>query len=246
MKKNIKTISIFASSLFIFAALSGVAFAENLENIKTKADREIVRRVEKLNGLASRIQDMKNISAEGKASLVSQVQNQAASLNTLKTQIDAATSTESIKADIKLVDESYRIFSLVMPQGTIYSAVDRITTLVTYMSQIGAKLQARINALGTSGTPPINLTATLTDYATKVSDAQSKAQEAFNEVSTLVPDQGDKTIKQKNINTLKDARSKIKTAREDLIAARKDINILRENLAKYNSSGNASSTSERE
>ena len=46
-------------------------------------------------------------------------------MNTLQSQIDAdaaADATSSLKTDIQSITKSYRIFALVIPQGTIEAA----------------------------------------------------------------------------------------------------------------------------
>lgn len=250
MRNTIKIPSSLIAIMLVFNIGFPIAFAQgtstvskNVTQIKDRADRELNRRVDALNNLGNRIQNMKNISEDGKSTLISQLQNQVNALNNLKGQIDAEASTTALKAEVKSITDSYRIFALVIPQGTIYSAVDRITTIVTYMSLIGAKLQARINAISTSGASvPIAITATMADYTTKLNDAQASTQTAFNEILNLVPDQGDQTVLQSNTAALKDARSKIKTAHEDIIAARKDINIIRKSLPKEKSANENAST----
>ncbi len=255
MKRN--TIKIFSSLIavtLVFVMGSSAVFAQNTETTlpraaiqsKDRADKELVRRVEALNNLEARIQQMRSISSTGKSNLVSQLQNQINALTNLKGVIDAEASSTALKAELKSVTDSYRVFALIIPQGTIYSSLDRINIIVSYMSLIGAKLQTRINAITASGVvAPITLTTAMSDYAAKLNDAEAKVQAAFSEISNLVPDQGDQTVLQSNNAALKDARSKIKIAHEDIIASRKDINTVRESLLKEKSTtANASTTAQ--
>jgi len=204
---------------------------------KDNADKEISRRTNALSALSDRIEQMKNVSSSDSSSLMGQVQSQISALATLKTQIDVDTSTTTLKEDVKSITDSYRIYMLVIPQGALLAAVDRIDTLVTAMTTVGAKLQDRITVAESSGTDVSSVQATMTDYQAKVADAQAQATAAQGEIANLQPDNGVSSIATANTTALKDARVKVQAAQKDLTAARKDLATITKFLSK-----NASAT----
>jgi len=224
-------IGVSASASVNATVNTGVVTAA-MTRAKTRADQELTRRVTALNDLSVRIGQMKNISADDKTTLQGQLSNQVTALTSLQSQIDVEASSTALKTEVQSITDSYRIFALVMPQGRIYAAVDRISTITTYMTELGTKLQTRISAAQSAGADVTVANGAMTDYNAKVADAKSQAQAVITEVSPLVPDQGDKTVMASNTAALKDARAKITSAMKDLIAARKDVDTIRKNLPK--------------
>ena len=136
------------------------------------------------------------------------------------------------------------MFALVLPQGRIAAAADREVTLVSMMSTLGAKLQARVQAAGQGGNDVTALTAALTDTASKLQDAQTQAEAAVSVSAALTPDNGNATVMASNTAALKAARGDIKTAQTDLVAARKDITAIVVGLKTVSTSTAASSTAQ--
>jgi len=97
------------------------------------------------------------------------------------------------------------------------------------LTEISQKLQSRISQLP-SGTDTTAMQASMSDLAAKVADAQSLAKAAVDEVSGLVPDNGDENLMKSNTEALQDARSKIIAAQKDLKAAVTDIQTIRKGL----------------
>lgn len=203
--------------------------AQRVSTMQSRGDREIDARVESLNKLSARIQEMKNVSASEKASISATIQSEIGALGTLKARIDAGTSTTTVRGDVQSIAPAYRIYALIMPQLHIIAASDRIITLVGMMNTLGIKLQSRLSA---SATVDASLQAKLTDFNAKTADAGVQAQAAVSLVAGLRPDQGNQTIMQSNLAALKDARSKIRTAEQDLKTARKDAQDIIKELVK--------------
>ena len=208
------------------------AEAKTVARLKDRASAEIARRTEALQRLSTRIQDFKNISSSDKAALAGNIESQLQELATLKTTIDADTSTTTLRTDVESITKSYRTYALVIPQATVMAAIDRVNTLAAQMSQISDKLGARL-AQATTTTPRLSAAQTaLADLRAKVADAQTQAKNALAAVSGLQPDNGDKTVMQSNITALKGARSMIQAAHKDLETARKDIPTILRGLPK--------------
>ena len=259
MNKNIVTAATILGALVILVSAVSPAFAvssistssstraamlaQKITTAQQRADQEIARRITALNALITRINGMQKLSADEKTSLASSTQGQITLMNNLQAQIAAdaaANSTTSLKADIQSITKAYRVYMLIIPQGNIEAAADRVLTVAATLTDLSTKLQARIasSTVNTSGAQ-----AALTDMNAKIADANTQANAANSEVASLVPDNGVQTVMQSNTAALKDARSKIQAAQKDLIAAQKDASTIVKDL-RISASITATSTSQ--
>lgn len=243
----------FAAAAVAALLVPAAAFAQGVgatvqttvqTNLETKAisraDQEIDRRVGALNAQVARLNQMQRLSADAKRSLIAGTQAQIDALTALKAQIDASTSTASLKAEVQSITKSYRIFALIMPQNAIVAAADRAVTIVGLLNTLGSKLAARV-ASSTGDTSAAQ--AALADLSAKINDANTQAQAAVTAVASLQADNGDKTIQASNASALKSARGDIQAAQADLVAARKDVAAVLQALhISAEASANASST----
>jgi hypothetical protein len=211
------------------------ALQQRMATTQTKADQLIDQRITSLNALITRVQGLRNVSDAQKASVVAMVQSLMTTLTNLKAQIAADTSTTTLKNDTQSITQAYRVYALVIPQLNIVAASDRIDTIVSMMSTIGTKIQARL-ATDSTLAAMNSIQSALSDFSAKLTDAGTQAQTAVTEVTALLPDQGDKTKMASNTSALKDARSKIQTANKDLQAARKDVQTIIKALVKSDQS----------
>jgi len=226
-------------------ARAAEALATRIADIEKRADQEITRRIDALNALSARVNAMVNLSASEKNSLSSSIQSQITAMNTLQTQISAdatANSTSSLKTDVQSITASYRIFALILPQGSIEAASDRVLTIGGIMTDLGTKLSSRISTAQAAGNNVSAATTALTDFNDKIADASTQANAAATEVASLAPDKGDSTIMASNTAALKDARSKILAAQQDFITARADATAIIKALATFKGSATATTT----
>jgi hypothetical protein len=236
--------SISALGIKVGAAV-GATLAARINDITTRADAEIARRITALNALSVRVNAMVRLSATDKSNLSSSIASQITAMNTLQMQIAAdaaANNTSSLKTDVQSITSSYRIFILVLPQGAIEAASDRALTIVGTMNDLSAKFSARITAAQTAGNDVTAASAALGDFNAKVSDANIQANAAASEVATLTPDNGNATIEASNTATLKDAHSKILAAQQDFVTARADALAIIKDLAGFKVSASASAS----
>ncbi|MEN9560735.1 MAG: hypothetical protein RIQ56_8 [Candidatus Parcubacteria bacterium] len=190
---------------------------------KARALEEIDRRVKKLGELSTRIGEMKKLTDADKTALQATITSQISALNALRTKIEAETDLATLKADIKSITESYRIYALLMPQLKIIAAADRIVTVVGEMAALENRIALRIASSTGDTSALVALDTALKDKLTK---AQSLAQEAVNLVVNLQPDNGDKTVMQNNRVALQSAHTKLREAHTTLKLAREDIRSL--------------------
>jgi hypothetical protein len=228
------------------ASGSGVGVSANasvkLADVIAKADSDIAARIAALNALNTRVQAMKNESAAGKASIAAQIQTNITGLTALKTKIDADTDTATARSDAQTIFGTYRIYALVVPQGWILAASDRVATVTSLMTTLGTKIQARITADQAAGKDVSALTSAYADMQAKIADANKQSASAQAGVSALVPDQGNATLAASNKAALVAARADIKTATSDLVAARKDVATLLKDLKSLGGNGAASAS----
>lgn len=198
-------------------------------NLKERAAKEIERRLTSLNKLIEKINGLKKITDTQKSSFVSQIQTEITNLNALKTKIDADTDLVTLKTDVQSIIKSYRIYALFMPKINILTAADELDNLSEKLSTIAAKLETRIDEAKAKGTDVTTLSSLLTDMKSKISNAQTQAQNSRNAVLPLTPGGYPG-----NVIILKTARTMLLTGRKDLQTARKDANTVIQGLKALN------------
>jgi hypothetical protein len=193
-----------------------------IANAIKKADQEITRRITALTDLTTKVQAMTKVSATEQSSIANMAQSETANLTTLKAKIDADTDITTLKADVKSIATDYRIFMLVIPQGRIYVASDKIQTAIDSYTAFAGKLQTRISDAQTAGKDMTAASASLADMNAKIADATTQANAAISHVANLQPDQGVQATMQANTAAIKQARADMQVALADLKTARKD------------------------
>lgn len=219
------------------------ALQKRINTAKERADQEIQRRIDSLNTLTLRIQEMIKLSAEQKSALRASINAQITSLNDLKNKIDADTELDVLKADIKSIATSYRIYLLIIPQAHIMVAAEKLKVAADASSALAAKLSTRIDADGASGKDVTKEKTALGDMQAKIADAVLQADAAIALVAGLTPDEGDKAKQEANTKALKDARGKIKTGLKDIAEAREAARTIVKGLT-GNANLNATTTTQ--
>ena len=225
--KQVKGTSTSATKLALNASSTkATKGAKALADAISKADDQVSKRIDSVNNLITKIQNMKNIGDGDKSSLVSDLQGEITKLTSLKTKIDGDIDVATVKKDLISLTSSTRIYALVIPKANILASVDKINTIATMFGTIATKLQARVDELKASSTDVTALQAAIDGIRSKISDAKNEALTAQTTVSGLVPDNGDKTKMDENNANLKSARVNIKNANQDLSTARKYAGVV--------------------
>lgn len=217
--------------------------AEKMEKVVTKAksagDSAIQKRLDDLNKLSLRVQEMKKISADSKMSITNSINSLILELTNLKAKIDSDTSTTTLKADRDAITKQYRIYALVVPKVNIMAAGDRINTMADLLTTFVSKIEVRLGNASTtnplSSTELSTIQTNLADLKTRINTARIDAGVAVSGVLTLVPDNGDKNMMTSNTASLKAAKEKIKSAHTSLLAAHKDATLIVKTLSKKDS-----------
>lgn len=212
-----------------------ITIQENrMENLRTRADNEIDRRIASLNNILNILTNAKHLNSDQVSALNASIQTEVNDLNTLKSKIDADTDITTLRTDVQSIVKDYRVYLLFIPKVHILSAADKILNLTDLLnaadSGLIAKLQSRINDAKNAGHDTTSLQNTLTDLQNKVNDAVSQANNAISTVTPLTPDgyPGNKT-------TLTSARTMIKTAMTDLQTVRTDAKTIIQELRSFGS-----------
>jgi len=232
--------SLGGGALNVNGSLKATIQANIIARSKDRADQEITRRDDAMTKLSARIQEMQKLSADEKSSLSGEIQSQLDAMASLKAKIDADNDTSSLKIDVQSITKAYRIFMLIMPQASIAAASDRAETMVDTANTLGAKIQARIAAAQAAGKDVSAEQTAYADFQAKVADANVQAQASVTETQSLKPDNGDQTVMQSNEAALKDARTKLHVAQQDLVAARQDAGTIVKALIKLGGGASAS------
>ncbi|MGA2910655.1 MAG: hypothetical protein ABSE04_02520 [Candidatus Microgenomates bacterium] len=203
------------------ATKAGLLSGARMTIIKTRADGEITARLNSLNEAITRIGAVKRLTDDQKNTFTTEVQTDITNLSALKTKIDADSDLPTLTADAKSLFTDYRVYAVFLPQIHEIISTDIIQTAATNLTAIAGKLQTRITALQTSGKSVSDLQGFLNDMNAKISDAQSQATAALNEIVNLTP-----SSYPGSATPLKDARTKIKTATSDLKAAVVDAKLI--------------------
>jgi len=214
----------------------------NLEKIVARGNTAIDARIDDLNKLNARVQELTKVSATEKAAIASEVESNIAGLNSLKSKIDADADVKTAASDEKTITGTFRIYALVVPRGHLYSAIDRIKTIGDLMMSLSTKIQARITAEQSAGQDVTALQASLVDFNAKIAAANAKAQTANTAIASLSPDKGDQVKLKSNTVALKSARTDVKSATENLKAARQDLKSILETLKSWKVNTSATST----
>ncbi|MGA2911460.1 MAG: hypothetical protein ABSE17_02355 [Candidatus Levyibacteriota bacterium] len=195
------------------------------QDLRSRAEKEITRRVDFLTQLIAQINGVKKLSLAEKASLQSQIQAQIDGLNALQTKINADTDNATLKTDVKSIINNYYIFLFFRVQVNLLVATDRTSTTIDTFSQIYTKLQTRINQAQAAGDNVSQLNISLADMKAKINDASIQTAVAQAELTPLNA-QGYPG----NKPSLQDARTKIQAAVQDLKVAYSDAVSIRQGL----------------
>lgn len=217
--KVIITLTLIVSLLLAIPQIVGATRTQDLKeqriaNLKARGDQEINRRLAALQHISTKIDSLKHITSDQKASFKQQINQNISDLTNLKTKIDGDTDLVTLQTDARSIVTSYRIFALFIPKIYLLASADRASEAVDLLNAISAKLQVRLDQAANNGKNVTDLKAKLDDMNAKIADAKAKIQDLNNTVPPLTPDgyPGNKTV-------LQSARAELKTIRQDLVAA---------------------------
>jgi hypothetical protein len=193
-----------------------------VQNIITKGDQEIERRLTTLGDLTDKINAATHLSSSDKSYLSSEVSSTLDGLTSLKSHLDSDTTLTSAHTDAESIYTNYRVYALVAPKIGIIKVADDQQTVEAKLSALIPKLQDRISSEQKAGTSVTAIQGELSDMTTKVNDSQAISSQIESTVLTLQP-----TDYNTNHTVLSGDNTQLKTAHTDNQAAVMDAkNIL--------------------
>lgn len=190
---------------------------KKVERLNERAYKEINRRVESLNKLITKINSVKRLTVEQKASFTSQIQLEITNLQTLGAKIKSDTDPEVIKTDVQSIVKSYKVYHVFMPKIEIIAAADKLANVADEMSSYSAKLKTRIDTAKAAGKDVSSFETFLSDMNAKIADAKTQSETAIGTVLPLTPDGYPG-----NISILQAAHKMIQAGHLDLVQALQD------------------------
>ena len=194
-----------------------IAKDEVMENLRKRANIEIVRRITSLTELIVKINGLKKLSQVNKAGLVIKVQEEITSLNKLKITIDADMDIITLRADVKSIVQSYRIYAFFIPQIRILISADNIGQSANNLTDLATKLESLIDKSGATEATLTSLRNYLSDMRVKIQEANDAYQAVQIEVLALTP-----AGYPANKAILENVRIKLQTGTKALKVARDD------------------------
>ena len=206
---------------------TAVKAGASIETLRAFGDCEIARRYTTLDKLSARISASKVLTSADAAALSSEVASTKSGLVSLKAQIDAETSLDAIKAEIRKIPTDYRVYLLVVPQVNLVIGADGVQAAKTKFDDVSTKLTARIAAAKAAGKDTTAAQADLAAMNAAVAQAVNLAKPLPGALLPLTPAQW-------NAGTagpvIKNSRAALVQARGLLQSARKDAQACRDAL----------------
>jgi hypothetical protein len=196
-----------------------------LQQIISKGDQEIARRLQSLNKLEGQINAATKLSAASKATLVGEVNTTITGLNTLKVKLDADTNLSDARNDAKAILSDYRVYALVMPKAHLVKLADDILTTSDKLTSLADKLQTRITAAQQAGKDVASPQTKLDDLKSQAAAAQTLATSVETNIMNLQP-----TDYNNNHKLLDGYNGQLKTARGNNQAAYADARAIAQSL----------------
>ena len=191
--------------------------ATHLANLKTHGTTEIDRRISNLNAALLKLNATTKLTASDKTTLTTAINTEISSLNALKTKLTADTDLTTARADVQSIVNDYRVYVLLLPKTRLVASADRFTAVEGQLTQLVAKLQAKVGAAKAAGQNVTAMQTSLTDLKSKTADAQEKSTSTIAPLLALQP-----TDYNQDHAVLVNYRNTLMAAHDDVMAARDD------------------------
>jgi len=159
---------------------------KQLVKILRQGQRLINERLKALNGLNKQI-NKSNLTTDQKNNLSGLTNQQIKDLTALGNKIKVDTDINTVKAEVKSIYESYRIFAVYIPKTrlmmSIYTQQNHLNKLDDYFS----KIQTKINQAKAKGKDVAVRQKALDDAKSMVPNVKVKIDSTLNALSALKP-----------------------------------------------------------
>ncbi len=193
----------------------------HLQNIITKGNQEINRRLVTLNSLSTKIDSATRLTASDQATLNMEVNDTISGLTSLKTQLDGETTLLPARNDAISIYTEYRVYALVAPKVGLIKVADDQQVIEAKLAALVPKLQARITLASNNGSNVATMQAQLNDMSAKISAAQAISSNIESTVINLQP-----MDYNSNHSVLVGDNTQLRTAYNDIQAAYSDAKAI--------------------
>ena len=189
---------------------------QKLERLKSLGADLIENRLVSLDNLKTRINEMAKTNAATKTATLAEINKSVNALNALNTKIQADTDLVTLKADIKSIYETYRVYMVLLPKNLGLNASARGQYILGQLSAIEVKLQKIITQNKTTGKDMAAIEKLIIDFDAKIADAKSQLQIADTQFESMTPADTEvaKTAREAGKNAMNQAKDSLKAAHD--------------------------------
>jgi chromosome segregation ATPase len=191
--------------------------SQDIQNIITKGDQEISRRLTTLGTLTGKINDSIKLTDSDRSILSNEVSTTTSGLSDLETTLNGDTTITTAHSDALSIYTEYRVYALVAPKVNLVKVADDQQAVEAKLTTLAQKLQTRITAEQQAGKDVTTLQSELNDMTSKISAAQAISSNVESSIINLQPSDYNA-----NHDVLEGYNTQLKTAHEDDAAALAD------------------------
>jgi hypothetical protein len=146
-----------------------------LTNLKNLAGVQLSDRVGQLGTLTQEVDANADLTPSDRSTLSSLLGNELPGIQTLQTQVSAATTCGAVLADAKAMVDNFRVYVVMTPQVHLTIAADTETTIAGQLANLEPVIQGAITAAQNAGHNVATAQAAFSDLETQVTTAQNDA-----------------------------------------------------------------------
>jgi hypothetical protein len=118
-----------------------------LTKVKERANKAIANAIKKYEKVKEKVREAENITEDKKTEIIAKIDAQIASMNELKTQVQAAVTVEEVKAVMVQVKTRFK-YSLGLVRQEIKGVhTDKLNEIVGKLTSLHEKLTAKVSAM---------------------------------------------------------------------------------------------------
>jgi hypothetical protein len=221
MIKRLMATTAVAGALFlpVGAGMASAATTDRptLDSAKTKCLAAVDRRLTELTALSGRVGASKFVTDPHRSALNGIIDSTRSGLQSLRTKISGDSDAAALRADCTAVVTDYRVYALRRPQVHLVLAADRGAAAIDRAHKVETRLTTAIDKVEAAGGDVTEARAAYSKLQADVDGATTALTGVADKVLTFTP-----ADYNANHELLAPSRASLKTARDDLAAARDD------------------------
>ena len=198
-----------------------------VENLQAVGRCEIDRRLETLEKLQKAVDASRALTDAHETSLEGILASTTDGVTALRAEIDAATTEEALRGEIRRIFEDFRVYALVARQVWLVTADDTVVAAAARLTDVAGRLEAAIDAAEAAGRDVGDARSHLAAMTAAISAAQAAVGGDAAAVLALTPagwNAGDaKPVLDAARSSITEARSSLRTAVREARAGFRDL-----------------------